>query len=213
MSGTLNELYDAVFSAVGALGPTGTKSFSVVTDFGGELTPETISQVTQDRFPAALVAVASEDPFAPASVDTTTREMQSVATISFVVYVVVESVRGYRDAEKGVTGGAKGLFALVSELCAALNGLTVAGLWGTGRVHYAGLRPALFKPGNTGVLCVYAARFQAARIVEQVELTTETDGPTVQFQQFDGSVNAVPAGAYDAAATPLAYARDPNLHD
>lgn len=208
---TLDDLYSAVFAAVEALGPSpGTGSFKAVVDFGGELTAETISQACGNRVPAALLAIAGEEPEGRASVDTTTGEMLTVTRTSLVIYVAVQSVRGAKQAHDGVTGS-KGLFALCGEVEAAVNGLVVTGLWGTRRIHYAGLRPALFKPGNTGVACVYALRFQAQRVVAQVALTA---GATDAFERFDGTGTPLDASAtLDAAALPLVNLRADNLDD
>lgn len=206
---TLSDLYDAVFAAVEALGPAGTSSFKQVVDFGGELTAETISQAVGNRVPAALIAVASGDPEGRATLDTTTGEMQTVERTALVIYVAVQSVRGAKQAHDGVTGS-KGLFALCGEVEAAVNGLAVAGLWGTRRVHYAGLRPVLFRPGNQGVACVYALRFQAQRLVAQTTPTVDTD----PFERFDGEVNPLDASAtLDAEALPLATIRADNLDE
>ena len=208
---TLLDVYSAAFDAVDALGPTGAGSFVVVTEFGGELSQETIAQATDSRFPAALVAFEAEDPNTSESFDVTTREMSPIARTGITVYVVAESIRGHATLYRG-HGDAKGLLALVGDVTGALNGLEIAGLWGTGRVHYVGARPipSLWRPGNTGGFGVVAVRFVAERSAEQADLTAETD----ELHQFDGEVNPLDADAtLDASALPLSTVRAEDLHD
>lgn len=189
---TLDDVFDAVFDAVAALGPEGLKSFKAVQEFGGELTAETISQAVSNRLPAALIALAGEDPNGPIT-QTTTGEFEQIVRASLVIYVVTEAVRGARRARKPAAdspappAGPKGIHRLASEVIAVTNGLYVPGLWGTGRVHYAGYRSSLFRPGNTGALVVYAVRLQTDRPAEQV--------------------GDLPSDAYSAPAVPLAGVR------
>lgn len=208
---TLFDVFDAVFEATEELGPTGTAAFATVTEFGGELTQETITQATEGRLPAALVSFDGEDPNNSQSFDVTTREMSPIARASITVYVVAESMRGHATLYRG-HGDTKGLLALAGDVTGALNGLEIAGLWGTGRVHYLGARPipGLWRPGNTGGLGVVAVRFVAERSAEQACLTAETD----EFRQFDGEVNPLDANATtDADALPLSTVRAEDLHD
>jgi hypothetical protein len=200
---TLGDVYGAVFDAVEALGPapSGSGSFALVKEFAGEITQELIEQVVVRKYPAALVALASEDS-ASASVDTTTGEMQTVARIQFVVYLAGLSLRGVRRSQETEAAGTKGLFALASEVIGALNGLIVDGLWGTGRVHYAGLRPQLLKPG---ALYVYALRFVADRVTEQFGLDAQPEATLDAFGSLDGDVDLVETDpTTEPAANPIA---------
>lgn len=210
---TLDALYDAVFAAVEELGPDGDKSLRAVVEFGGELTPETLSQALSNRLPAALVALAGEDISERASRVTTTGEMQTVLRTSLVVYVAAEAVRGARRVRRPTPEATpKGVLHLVSRVIAATNGLFVEGLWGTARVHCMGCRPQLFRPGPTGSLVVYAVRLQADRIAEQRPLERDTYGETVPFVRADAEVNPIDADPTDDdAALPLAWAHADEL--
>lgn len=197
---TLGNLYAAVFDAVEALGPTGSMSFACVKEFGGEVTQEQIEQTTLRKYPAALVALAGEDPEA-ASVETLTGEMDSIVRTQIVVYVAGLTLRGVKRSQENEASGKKGLFALVSEVIGAVNGLYLASLYGTRRVHYSGLRPQLLKPG---ALYVYALRFQSLRNAEQASVPNVS----VPLEDIQGEVNIDDDGATLTNANPLARTRN-----
>lgn len=203
---TIAAVYDGVYTALAALGPSsagGSGSLACVTDFAGEVTQELIEQATLRRYPAALLALAAEDP-SSATVETTTGEMETITRTQLVIYLAALALRGDRQAERGGTNGPKGLFTIASEVLSAVNGLVIDGLWGTGRVHYAGARPTLIK---RGAVYVYALRFQADRITEQRDLADPTN--TVPLNEIDANVNIYEASAADTAAKPLARGRMP----
>lgn len=210
---TLADVFDAVYGALEPYGPDGIEQrlFSVVTEFGGDLSHETIAQATDTRLPAALVALESDEVVESESVAATTRDMSRVTRVSLVVYVVAESLRGHRTLYRG-HGSEPGLLALVGAVAGAVNGVDVPGGWGMARVRYAGTRPvpSLWRPGNAGALGVLAVRFTAERVAEQADLEAETE----EFQRFDGEVNPIDASATaDASALPLSTVRAEDLHD
>lgn len=198
---TLGDLYGAIFDEVETLGPSGSGSFKSVREFAGEVTHEQIEQSTMRHYPAALVALAAEDPEEAASVDTLTGEMESVVRTQIVVYVAGLSLRGVKRSQETEAAGTKGLFALASEVIGAVNGLHIETLYGTKRVHYAGLRPVLLKPG---ALYVYAIRFQALRVAEQASVPDIS----VPLEDVQGEVNIDDDGATLTNANPLARTRN-----
>ena len=184
---TIADVYGAVFDAVETLGPSpGTGSFKTVLEFAGEVTQEQVEQVTHRKYPAALIAYAAEDS-TNASLDTLTGEMETVVRAQLVVYVASLALRGTKRAQNNEPTGVKGLFTLTSEVVGAVNGLRVEGLYGTKRVHYSGMRPALLR---TGALYVYALRFEANRCAEQATIPDDS----VPLTDVQGSENIVGSG-------------------